>query len=196
MEGPDLGKDFQGVEGAKGKVCRVETSYMKEDKAYQDFMRQIGVIADKLGVRTAVDAIKASTIEDFVKQVEPILKGKFAWWMFGGEEYKEKKWKQSLLKFGFIKAESEVDESTLKMDGYIGVEIRNKENVVAMRFDKINRFHYNPFVKSEDDEALPSASDSLKNMNFELPGAASSVDDLPFGPVSTGPSDLPFGDND
>lgn len=195
MEGMPVGKDFQGVEGAKGKVCRVETSYMKEDKAYKDFMRQIGVIADKLGVRKEVDAVKASSIEDFIAQIEPILKGKFAWWMFGGEEYNEKKWKQSLLKFGFIKAESEVDEATLKMDGYIGVEIRNKENVVAMKFNKENKFHYNPFVKSADADILPGASDSMKDMNFSLPGSTSSVDDLPFGEISNDTSDLPFGND-
>lgn len=187
MEGAPMGKDFQGIDGAKGKVGRVETGYMKEDKAYQDFMRQVGIMADKLGVRKEVDAVKASTIEDYIAQVEPLLKGKFAWWMFGGEEWAEKKWGLRLLKFGFIKAESEINAASLKTEGFINTEVLNNDGVVAMRFDKANHFHYAPFVKSEDGDA-PSAQSSLPNLGLPF----NSVDDLPFGPVSNKPSDLPF----
>lgn len=190
MEGAPIGKEFEGVDGAKGKVGRIETSYMSKDEAYKDFMRQIGVMADKLDVRVAVDAVKASTIEDYITAVEPLLKGKFAWWMFGGEEYSERKWKMGLLKWGFIKSEKEVDPSTLKMDGYIGVEIRNTSNVVALHFDRTNHFHFNPFVKSEDGFSLPSASAVAGGLN--LPSSSSQVDDLPFGPISNKPSKLPF----
>lgn len=190
MEGADLGKDFQGIDGAKGKVGRIETSYMAKDEAYKDFMRQIGVMADKLDVRVAVDAVKEASIEAYVAAVEPLLKGKFAWWMFGGEEYSERKWKMSLLKWGFIKSEKEVDPSTLKMDGYIGVEIRNTSNVVALHFDKTNHFHFNPFVKSEDGFSLPAASSVASGLN--LPSTHNEVDDLPFGIPSNKSSKLPF----
>jgi hypothetical protein len=190
MEGAPIGKEFEGVDGAKGKVGRIETSYMSKNEAYKDFMRQIGVIADKLDVRVAVDAVKEASIEAYVSAVEPLLKGRFAWWMFGGEEYSEKKWKMSLLKWGFIKSEKEVDPSTLKMDGYIGVEIRNTSNVVALHFDKTNHFHFNPFVKSEDGFALPGASTVASGLS--LPSSSLQVDDLPFGIPSNKPSKLPF----
>ena len=61
-----------------------------------------------------------------------------------------------------------------------------------MKFDKTNRFHYNPFVKSEDEDILPGAKDSLKDMNFSIPGNTSNVDDMPFGEISNKTSDLPF----
>jgi hypothetical protein len=203
MEGAPMGKDFQGVDGAKGKVGRVETLYMNNDKAYQDFMRQVGVIADKLGVRGAVDVIKASTIEDYIAQVEPLLKGKYAWWMFGGEEWDAGKWKLGLLKFGFVKAESEVDADSLTLDGYIGSQLLNKEGVAIMTFDKKSRFHYHPMEKSEDGVGIGSAGAVAKDLpSFTFPDdlptspGSSAADSMDFGPVNSGPSDLPFGNED
>lgn len=187
MEGVSEGAGFQGVDGAKGKVGRVETSYMSKPETYKDFMRQIGVMADKLGVRVEIDQVKALTIEDYVARVEPILKGKFAWWNFGGEEYSAGKWKLLLLKYGFIKSESEVDPSTIVMDKFAAVQINNAAGVIALRFDKKNKFHYTPFEPSQDDANVPSAADA---MNSNL-----SVDDLPFGIPSNRTDDLPFGND-
>ena len=52
LEGkPIEDKSFEGVDGAKGQIGKMSTNYMNSDKSYQDFIRQIGVIADKLGVR-------------------------------------------------------------------------------------------------------------------------------------------------
>lgn len=190
MEGAPEGKDFQGVDGAKGKVGRVETSYMSSDKAYKDFMRQIGVIADKLDVRAAVDGVSASTIEEYVDQVSKILKGRFAWWMFGAEEYDPRKFKMTLLKYAFIKADNEVDPESLKVEGYIATEIKNKEGAIAMKFDKTNRFHFSAFVAPNSDNSIPSAQAAMKDLPFALPASGNfNVDDIPFGNEV---NDLPF----
>lgn len=187
MEGAPEKAGFEGVDGAKGKVGRVDSSYMKEDKAFTIFMTQIGVIADKLGVRTEVDAIKAGTIEEYIALIEPLLKGKPAWWMFGGEEYEAGRFKLNLLRFGFIKSESEVDASSLKMDGYSGVELRTQDGKIALLFSKDNKFHYQPLSKSVNGADAPSASAGV--LKF---GQSNQVDDLPFGNPSSADTKTPF----
>jgi hypothetical protein len=192
MEGAPEGGSFEGVDGAKGKVGRVDTSYMSTDKAYKDFMYQIGVMADKLGVRKAVDETEAPTIEAYVAAIEPLLKGKFAWWLFGGEEYDAGKWKLSLPKYAFIKAEGEVNADTAKMEKYNIVEISNSAEKVMLKFDRTSRFHYLPLTKSEDGKA-PSASVSQFGLKLLNTGTAN-IDNIPFGDVSNTPSKLPFDD--
>jgi hypothetical protein len=134
---------------------------MKTDAQYQDFMRQIGVIADKLGVRPQVDAVTASTIEEYIAKVSPFLVGKFLWWNIGGEEYKEGRFALHILRYDFVKSLSEIEETSLVYDGYIAVEARNAAGTIILRWDKANKYNLTAFVK-------PDAG-------FDLPGAASSA---------------------
>ena len=201
-------KGFEGIDGAKGRVGKMTTSYMKTDAQYQDFMRQIGVISDKLGVRAEVDAITATTIEEYIAKVLPHLTGKLLWWNIGGEEWDEKKFSLKILRYDFVKSLSEIDDTTLVHEGYINTEARNSAGVLVLRFDKTNKYHFTPYVKADNGFNLPGAQQSASAFvaptvntapsgppNF-IPAAetkAFSVDDLPFGGGEV--NDLPFGNN-
>lgn len=199
-------KGFEGIDGAKGRVGKMTTSYMKTDAQYQDFMRQIGVISDKLGVRPQVDAVTASTIEEYITKVLPYLTGKQLWWNIGGEEWDEKKFSLKILRYDFVKALSEIDESTLVHEGYITTEARNAAGTVILRFDKTNKYHFTPYVKADNGFNLPGAQATAQT--FVAPTLSTapsgppsfipasepkpfSVDDLPFGGGND--TDLPFG---
>jgi len=70
----------------------------------------LAIIADKLGVRAELDAISASTPEEYVKAVAALFKGKTARFAFGGQEIvpsdpEKKVWvKSELLNFKFIES--------------------------------------------------------------------------------------------
>lgn len=201
MEGaPIMDKSFEGIDGAKGAVCKMATSYMNADKSYQDFMRQIGVIADKLGVRPQVDAITASTIEQYIAQVAPYFTGLFAWWCIGAEEYNEGKFSLKLLKFAFIKSLSEIDPSTLVYDGNIAIEAKNNAGVEMLKFDKTNKYQYTAFVKPDSGFQLPGAA--AQAQTFQVPSSPTVVggppkfDDFPVAEGTSvdpnNPHGLPF----
>lgn len=84
---------FEGVDGALGKVGRVDlTSYMKPgsqyfDKSIETLQRKVSEIADALGVREAVNEVQASSIPEYVAKVSPLLCNKFTNWKVSAEEY-------------------------------------------------------------------------------------------------------------
>jgi hypothetical protein len=171
---------FQGIDGAKGCIGKMKSNFMNSDKSYKDLLRQIGIIADKAGVRPQIDAIVDTTIEGYIEQASKFITGKYLWWNIGAEEWEEGKTSLHLNKYEFVKSLSEIDEKTLKYDGYICTEARNPAGMIVLRFDYKNKFQFTPFVRS-----TPS---------FVLPGAASfpsteETEDLPFD--YTGPQ-LPF----
>ena len=198
---PVADSNFQGVDGAKGRVGRMFSGYMSSDKAYSDFIRQLGTIADKLGVRQVVDSIQSNDFEDYMTKISALFVGKFLWWNIGAEEYDEKKTNLQLLKYNFVKSLEEVDESTLKFDGYIPCEVRNAAGVVVLSFDKNNKYHFRPYVKPDSSFNHPgaamfgtaSAQPKPATQAFEIPTQKPfSVDDLPFGNPISNPNDLPF----
>lgn len=176
LEGdPVSDETFVGVEGAKGPVGRMSSNYMSTDKHYKDFLSQISVIADKMGVRAVVDAIEDSTIEGYLAKVSPFICGKFVWWNIGAEEYQKGKFNLRLLKYGFVKSDAEVDVDTLVKDRWINTDLSNKAGVVVLKFDPTNRFHLSKFVEaSRDGDGALFASEP------SLPSFDSSDDDLPF----------------
>lgn len=205
LEGsPITDKGFEGIDGAKGSVGKMVTNYMKTDAQYQDFIRQIGVLADKLGVRAQIDAITASNIEEYINNVSPFLIGKFLWWNIGAEEYKRNRFSLHLLRYDFVKSLTEIDDTTLVHDGYIVVEARNSAGVLVLRFDKTNKYHMTPFVEPDAGFNLPGAAVSAQTfvsptVSVGPPLFASSNEDkpfdvanLPFGGSEV--NDLPFGD--
>ena len=197
LEGiPIADKGFEGIDGAKGCIGRMTTSYMKTDAQYQDFMRQVGVLADKLGVRAQVDSVTANNIEEYINNVSPFLTGKFLWWNIGAEEYKKNRFSLHLLRYDFVKSLTEIDDTTLVHDGYITVEARNAAGVLVLRFDKTNKYHMIAFVEPDAGYELPGAVSAAQT--FATPSFIPSndpkpfnVDDLPFGAGEV--SDLPFG---
>ena len=188
---------FKGVDGAKGRIGRMASNYMATSKAYDDFMRQVGIIADKLGIRKEVDEVTGNSFEEYILKVNALFAGRYLWWNIGADEYAEKKTNLKLMKYDFVKSTAEVDETTLRYDGFVPVEIRNAAGVVVLKFDKTNKFHFTPYVKPDEDFSHPGAT------MFQVPKGPDvldalppkkefSVDDLPFSPGSSD-DDLPFG---
>lgn len=181
---------FQGVDGAKGCVGKMRSNYMNSDKAYQDFLRQIGIIADKAGVRPQIDAITDSTIEGYISQASKFICGKYLWWNIGAEEWAEGKTVLHLNKFEFVKALSEVNPDALKYEGYICTEARNPAGMIVMRFDVKNKFQFTPYVKDTPSFNLPGAVNvPLPLVPSGPPSFSDEEDDLPF--ETEGPK-LPF----
>lgn len=113
---------FEPHEDSKvgGKIGRVGfTIYMDDtnDSQVEELIKNVGIIADKLNVRDKVDAVEATSSENYLKAVLPLLRGKSAWWAITGEEYlnKENKVRVSLglRRYGFI-ASIEEGESHLR----------------------------------------------------------------------------------
>lgn len=136
LEGPEL-EDFEGwsidkndPEGPKfkGLSSRVSATiwtdkHAETNASKNEIMFKVLVIAEQLGLRAAVDAISASSLENWVAQALDILKGHDMYWFLNGkeEEYNGKTIvKLSLPKFKFCS----VDEN--KLD----------------KFDKNNQYHY------------------------------------------------------
>ena len=187
LEGqPVNDKSFQGVDGAKGPIGKMSSIYMNSDKAYQDFTRQIGVMADKFGVRPQVDAINGvDTIEKYIAYIAPLFLNKFAWWNIGADEYDKGKFGLKLLKYGFIKSLDEVDPSSLKFDGYIAIEAKNTACIVVLKFDKDDKYQFTAYKAPDSSFIFPNAAESYSSNS-------SITDELPFGSVNSSPSNLPY----
>lgn len=112
--------------GNKIGQTAVETMWLS-DKAWSYTMSngreagtkvRLAIIADKLGVREQLDAIKAGTPKEFVEAATPLFKGKIARWAFGGEEIAassadKSNWVKSfLLPFRFVESIEEVPNDT------------------------------------------------------------------------------------
>lgn len=77
-----------------GQVGRVQMySYWQKTLATEGgedslkFSKDIGYIADKLGVREQVDAIQASSLEEYVEKLNGVLTSKFLFWKIVVQEY-------------------------------------------------------------------------------------------------------------
>lgn len=140
MEGRPMNTpDWEGENGAAGRVGRVRTRYMKSD-GYQDFLIDIGIIADKLGIRSKIDAIKADNFEDFISQLNQNITGKFLWFVLACEEYPKQNgtigYALKFRKFGFVASEAEGA-------GHLNA------------FDRGNKWDYTPYVADTVDDGSP-----------------------------------------
>ena len=149
---------FEAHEDSKigGKIGRVGfTIYMDDtnESQVEELIKNVGIIADKLGVRDQVDAIEAASSENYLKAVLPLFRGKFAWWAVTGEEYlnKEEKVRTSLglRRFGFI-ASMEEGETHLRP------------------FDKENQYDYKHIAVPDENPKEEVSSDDFEAAN-ELP---------------------------
>lgn len=106
----------------QGKGQTAETKYWMSEKAWPYTKDRLVIIADKLGVREKLDAIEASSAEEYAQALNSIFAGKAARWKFAGEEIAgkegKKNWfKASLANFAFCEPLSvEESDSKLKFD--------------------------------------------------------------------------------
>tara|TARA_R110000868_G_scaffold14414_2_gene67016 strand:- start:28136 stop:28744 length:609 start_codon:yes stop_codon:yes gene_type:complete len=140
---------FEGHEGAKGKIGKVQfpRTYVKpnDEKQMSALVKDIGIIADKLGVREQVDAIEWTedmTIEKYFKVIEQLFKDKFAMWkVCGKEEFwkddsgtQKKSLRLSLAKWGFVQS---VESYKVKQE---------------ITFDKTSKWDFEEAVEPESDD--------------------------------------------
>lgn len=146
---PILDAGFEGQDGALGRVGRVQfpRTYVTTDpKKREEFLKNICIIADKLGVREQVDAI-GDTIDNldgdnfdlYVSKVKPFLIGKYAYWVVGGEEYPKTEggsgWRLALVRYGFVQDEKSYLEKP------------------RIDFDINSEYHYKALEKADETDA-------------------------------------------
>jgi len=115
---PVTEEGFEGHEGALGRIGKADLSIFTDgnDQYIQDAIGTIATIGETLGVRDQLDNISATKIDDYLSQVLNVFKGKYAWWLIGGEEFEGKdadgkpkiKFSLKLPRFSFI-APTEAD---------------------------------------------------------------------------------------
>lgn len=105
-----------------------------------EIMHKVTVIATELGLRDAVDAISAVSLEDWVAQAINVLKGQNVYWFLNGkeEEYNDKTIvKLSLPKYKFCSQNED------KLD----------------KFDKSNKYHFKALEASKPVAGFEPVSD-------------------------------------
>ena len=125
---PGVKLTFEGAPNPAGFVhptgnyagSTAETTYWLSPKAWNFTKDRLIIMADKLGVREALDAVNGSSAEEYVNGISPIFIGKSARFKFAGKEIEGKddkpNWfKAELAGFGFVEALS-TSPSTLKFD--------------------------------------------------------------------------------
>lgn len=143
MESPEVkSAGFEPDPASKrgGKVGRVEfAGYINEaepdNAALAEFLSKVSIVAQKLGVTDAVNAIQAPNVEEYVDRLIPIIRGKFAWWAITGREYVKKGTDKVGITLG------------IRRYGFIASEEEGKDHLRA--FDKSNKYDYKA-------EAVPS----------------------------------------
>jgi hypothetical protein len=124
---------FEGVDGAKGPIGKISTFYMKPEQE-QEVTTIFARIADAVGTREQLNAVKAATLEEYVEAANKILTNKFANFAVGGEEYSKDGGrvgvKLSFPKFNFVEK--------------IGT------TPSTVKYDPTNKFHYKKLVQPDN----------------------------------------------
>ena len=153
LEGPDLA-DFEGwlvnrdepngpkFKGQTAKVTATSWTdqFNEPNPAKNEIISKLTIIAIELGLRTEIDAISASSIEEWVAEASKVLKGHNLYWFLKGEEneYNGKtNVKLSLPKYKF----ASVDETKLDV------------------FDKNNQYHFKALKTKSVDKFEPETDD-------------------------------------
>jgi hypothetical protein len=111
------GRPMEDLGGA-GQVA--ETTWWLSDNAWTYTKDRLVIMADKLGVRTELDAIEGEEAAAYCSALDGIFKGKVARWKFAGEEIAGKEGKQNWFKaglsgYGFVES-LDTSPSKLKFD--------------------------------------------------------------------------------
>jgi len=147
---------FEGVDGAKGPIGRISTMYMKSEQQ-GDLVTLFAKIADALGVRNEMNAVKSTSIEDYVAKALTVLKGKYANYCVSSEQY----WDANAGKA----------KNSLRFPKYDFVEAINTDPAKSrVKFDKDKTYHFKPAV-------VPDGIGTAASPTFIAP---KKDDDLPF----------------
>ena len=124
-EGAPQPEGFVHPKGNQYKGKTANTTYWMSEKAWKYTKNNLVIIADKLGARAALDAVKAPDPASYVAALAPIFVGKVARWKFAGEESLGKMkddgtrypngWFAKLAGFGFVESK-DTNPSTLTWD--------------------------------------------------------------------------------
>lgn len=137
---------FTPAEGATagGQIGRVNNSkyYMNKPEYYDQFVKDMGMIADKIGVREQLDSI--DTGDDFpayVNALNGVLTGKFAWYKITSEKYyREGKAPGTILHLGrYSKSSLAVtqDKTKLKFNEDDPFDVKPLETADNTALDKV-----------------------------------------------------------
>lgn len=160
LEGPKVTEaGFEAHQDAKlgGKIGRAQfTIYIDptNEKSVNEVMTNIGIIADKLGVRDQVDAVVAEDLDSYLNKAIVIFRGKYAHWGITAEEYEKPDGKvgivNKLRRYGFI-ASMEEGEAHLRP------------------FDKTNIYDYKPLAAPSKDPDVDAVTEAFGPETTELP---------------------------
>jgi hypothetical protein len=127
FEGKPNGDNFNHPAGPQFKGSTAENTYWLSEKAWKYTQEKLILIADKLGVRTQLDAATGANAEEYTKAITPVFMGLAGRFKFAGQEIegkiaddgtKKNNWfKAELAGYGFVEPLSvSADQSKLKFD--------------------------------------------------------------------------------
>lgn len=134
VEGPEI-PNFDGAElpdgnKAKGLVGRVNLGIYfdtEDETKINSLLANLKAIAEKADVVSALDAIEADNLEDFLTKFMKVIRGKYMWFIIKGDEYEKDGKKGYALSF----KEGKVGEQDGKKLFQIYVKEKDfKENVI------------------------------------------------------------------
>lgn len=111
---------FEGIDGAKGPVGRVKSSYLKTEEQQLEFIKDMKSIASKIGAEDAFNEIEAPNFDEYLTKFvnSGVLCGKFFRWIITGEEYKndgKSRWNLSYARYKHCESISiPIESSRLK----------------------------------------------------------------------------------
>jgi hypothetical protein len=144
-------KNFKGVDGAMGPVGKIFTMYMKKEQE-TSVVSILASIADSMGVRDKLNAIKSEDFDDYISQVSNVLKNKFANFAVGTDQYINNKGysadKLKFLRYNFVEKVG-TTPSTLQ-------------------FDMNNKYHFKP-AETPDNIGTPDSATFVKQDPNDLP---------------------------
>ncbi len=137
-----------------GQIGRVSmhTAWLKDvddenSEAHKKFIKDIGTIADKMGVRDQVDSITATEFDNYVEALNGILTGKFKFWKITVEEYHR---------------EGKSPGTSYSLGRYSKASICCANEKGKVKFNKEDAYDYKKVVPV-DNTALDTASAPPKN---------------------------------
>lgn len=164
VETRPVGGDFEGWEGALGRIGRFDLSIYfdpeSKSQAKQDFLDKIASIGFALNLSKDLDEIKINDVREYLNAVQKLFANKYAWYIIGGEEYEGKdaegnpkvKISLKLMRFNYV---APTEEALLN---------KQKDKVWP---DKSNPYFFKYLEKMDAEEINKTAGTGQK-------------DDLPF----------------
>lgn len=180
VETKPIGNGFEGWEGAKGKIGRFDfSSYIligdkvnnddgterdatpeelkMKEKQEQWVVDRLASIAVAMGVKPQLDGVTASKISEYVQKAFALIKGKYAWFLIGGEEWESKE--------GKIKT-----SLRLPLNGYVAAtELELKAKHPKGMPDKDTTWFFKRLVKMDNEKARNKIVDNIPEGEDDLP---------------------------